>query len=96
MIEGSMKRNSKSNWLQNPRARMFSQKKKKKLNKTKQQKTNKQKTIYAAVTRLYMELDSIEKCFHLRNVSVGFSMSHMFIWFVPHMGTIWRGFSKLK
>lgn len=46
---------------------------------TKQQKTNKQKTIYSAVTRLYMELDSIEKCFHRRNVSVGFSMSHMFI-----------------
>lgn len=93
MIEGSMKRNSKSNWLQNPRARMFSQKKKNKQNK---KQTNKQKTIYAAVTRLYMELDSIEKCFHRRNVSVGFSMSHMFIWFVPHMGTIWRGFSKLK
>lgn len=93
MIEGSMKRNSKSNWLQNPRARMFSQKKNNKQNK---KQTNKQKTIYAAVTRLYMELDSIEKCFHRRNVSVGFSMSHMFIWFVPHMGTIWRGFSKLK
>lgn len=93
MIEGSMKRNSKSNWLQNPRARMFSQKKKTKQNN---KQTNKQKTIYAAVTRLYMELDSIEKCFHRRNVSVGFSMSHMFIWFVPHMGTIWRGFSKLK
>ena len=94
MIQGSMKRNSKSNWLQNPRARMFSQKKKTNQNNKKQ--TNKKLYMQLSLMELYMELDSIEKCFHRRNVSVGFSMSHMFIWFVPHMGTIWRGFSKLK
>ena len=48
MIEGSMKRNSKSNWLQNPRARMFSQKKKTKQNNKKQ--TNK---------KLYMQLSLV-------------------------------------
>lgn len=95
MIEGSMKRNSKSNWLQNPRARMFSQKKKK-TNQNNKKQTNKKLYMQLSLMELYMELDSIEKCFHRRNVSVGFSMSHMFIWFVPHMGTTWRGFSKLK